>query len=372
MELIETLEETSCQDLAKEILDKISARVDVDLYAMITAEEAPGPDVVMAFKQHIVRDALSQFRKAEQANPAEDFGLMEMTDEALVLSVTKAEAEPNWMFNPQDLPIIKNYKGDRVLTYLKTLTKRFEQMTESGSPGKLAISLIAGGLVSLGARAGYGTWVAWRGGEAIRAAAITGIRSVGMGTVIGIAAVALAMLLFWLIFDNPKNVLGVVVNETEKDLIVKNYKKPKEEIYMESGKIKNFMQDQESLSSPEVQIKGGYIDTDDPKESFYFGGVYFAEKKAGFYGAEGLFVLRPREGGARIAVMFACPYSANNGINMKVLKDSDTKLQAVYAELYESRKVNYTYDKNGIKLQSRINDKRGGNVGNIAFIKLPA
>lgn len=367
MELIKKLENKSGHELAKEILENISNRVGIDLYALLTTDETPTPESILDFKKHIVQDAVLQFRKNTKDNNEEDFGVDDLDDDALVNMALSPDAEPNWMINPEVLAIIKSYTGEAVLTYLKTLTKRFEQITTSTSPGMVAVTLLSGGLVALGAQAGYGAWVNRALG--MRAAAIAGVRSVGMATVVSIAAVTLAMFILWLIFDNQKNVLGLVINESDNDLIVRNYGMITQEIYMESGSMKNFMIDQESLGSPKVQIKGGYTDPDDPAESFHFGGIYFADKKVGFYGAEGVFVLTPRKGGERIAIMFASPYHADNGTNMKILNPSETELKKVYKDLYGSRKVNYSHRSGRISLQSHINSNRGGNVGNIAVIK---
>ncbi|WP_103864393.1 hypothetical protein [Aquimarina sp. I32.4] len=292
MKLIEELEEISPHGLAKDILNDISYRVGIDLYALITAETSPNFNKLQEFKRHIVKDALIEFRTNKLNFLDADFGPDKRNDISLIETLVTAKTEPNWMFNPRDLPSIKNYQGKEVTRYLMRLTRCFEQMTQSISIDVFADKLLSGGLVALGAKAGHFTWQEWKNGYSVKHAMVTSIRRVGMSVIIAIAAIALATLVVWLVFIHRKNILQIVINESNKDLMLKNYNKEREEIFINSETIKNLIKGQEAVGATRLQIKGGYAGGAS-SNSFYYGGVCSVDKKSNDYETEGICILTP-------------------------------------------------------------------------------
>ena len=60
---------------------------------------------------------------------------------------------------------------------------------------------------------------------------------------------------------------------------------------MYSGIMRHFMNDRESESMPYIQIKCGLKSKNNGRVDLFFGGMFFAEKKFGLYGTEGIFLL---------------------------------------------------------------------------------
>lgn len=371
LEEIEEIANLSNQELGANIVANISKSIGVDFSIYIT-EKGMNDKSFLEFRQNLVDGLVTKFYKESKDLNDEESGLD--IDEELIknkLNSSDIESEPNWLFNPADLKIIEKYKGAEISTYIRTLSKRFEQMTEEVSVSNIAIQLIKSGLLALCASAATQVIKAKIIGWGLKRSVIAGVKSMGAGTIALAIGKMLADFIYWLLVENPKNMFGLIINKSENDLIVKNYGDNSQKIWMNSGTMNLFMEDQENLGSPKVQIQGGYIDEDDISESFYSGGIYFADKKFGGYGAEGIFYLSDIQQKINVAVMFACPYHADNGVAMSLV-DKSQNLEEEYDRLYKNRKVNFfSEEKDRIKLQSRVNSSTGGNAFNIGIIELP-
>lgn len=366
------LEAVDGREMALGIIDSFKTKYGVDLHEIISDSSLSTNEKIRKSQHGLLKAVLGRLGQDDRYRKEEH---TESVDGFLYALAADVEVEPNVSFVPQDLPIILSYEGADVLTYLKTLTKRFELMTESTSSAQFAIELVASGLIGLGVPAGYAAIKAYRAGKTIKESALAGVKGIGLKTAIAIALVILVILVIFFILENPKKFFGMVINQTPFNLIVENWEKGvggKQEgnLYMDHGTIKNFMQDQESLSSPQYQIKGGSF-LDSPDDKLVFGGFYFADKRVGVYGTGGVMIFTsPDNSTLEVAHMFTCPYSVDNGTNMAVIADGPVKsIKTLYKGMYDTRDVNVAVTEGNYELQSRINDARGGIVGCIASIK---
>jgi len=369
---IEEISSLSNRELGESIVASISKNIGIDLSVYIT-KTGIEDESFLEFRRKLVEGLVFKFHE-ESKDLAED-ELGPRIDQELLeqkLNSSDIESEPNWLFNPADLKIIQEYKGDEISTYIRTLSKRFEQMTEDASASKIATQLISSGLLSLSVAAGIQVIKGKIIGFTLKRAVIAGVKSMGVGSIVVTVGIMLVKFLWWLLADNPKNMFGLIINKSEDDLIVENYGDDTQKIWMNAGTMNLFMQDQETLASEKIQIQAGYIDEEDISDSCYYGGIYFADKKFGGYGAEGIFYLKTKKRKTNVAVMFACPYHADNGVAMSVV-DENRSLKDEFNKLYKDRKVNfYSEETHGIKLQSRVNSYKGGCASNIGIIELPS
>lgn len=285
------------------------------------------------------------------------------------------ELEPNISYTEHNANIIRDYTGQQVKDYLFTLTKRFEGMANAKTPGQLAIEIVSGGLVSVGVAMAVGTIKAWRAGAALLAAVRTGITSVGMKTAVGVVVFVLAALLLYLLLDNPKKILGLIINNTDQNWVVKNWRNGvggnnDGDLFMQHGHMENFPEDHETgdLDSPLVQLRQRFFFGPNDPENTVFGGIYFADRNFGFRGSEGVMLLSSGSTTKIIAHQFAVPYVNDNGTNMRVLQTRPESLPDLFREMYDGRKVRVDVTESGFRLTSTVNDPRGGVVGLIATI----
>lgn len=296
----------------------------------------------------------------------EDLALARLLD-------TEVDIEPNISFTTPDAAIVMDYRGDDVRQYVYTLTKRFENAQNAKTPGQLAIELTAGGLVSVGVPMAIATARALRDGATLLAAIRAGITSIGLKTAIGAVVVVLVGFLLYLFLENPKKILGIVLNGTDKHLVVNNWQKGVDgatgsDLFMAYGHMASFMKDNESgLASPEVQIRAKIEFGPSDPDNLIFGGIYFADRNIGLHGAEGTAIFTSSDKQLRFGHLFACPYFEDNGAYIAISQQGQSGEQ-FYNEFYGKRTVSLDHREQGYRLRSNVNDARGGVVACIASI----
>lgn len=309
--------------------------------------------------------------RAEWASPA---GINE--DEAVerLLAEAEVDIEPNIAYQQTTFRQLRDLQGVDVKDYLYSLTKRFENASKATSAGMMALEITGGAALSVGIPMAIGTIRALRAGQTLLAAVRSGITSIGLKTAVATIVIVLVGFLLWLIFENPKQCLGMVLNDTDYDLVVKDWKagadntNPNSALYMNHGSMKSFMQDYlDGDLTKKIQIKKrAFFGPDDPDNAVY-AGIYFGDKNAGFYGAEGLMVFTGTEGSLQIGHLFAVPYSNDNGTNMAFLTGKPD-MKSTFQSLYDSRQVRAERSGGGYAMTSTMDNARGGTVGCIATI----
>lgn len=375
MQLIDKeLLDLSPREFAIQIIESLKRDVGVDLRPILESDLSHH-DIKKRAANVLLQALVSKSNDEGYSEEWQDTGqtVSDGIGSAAELLGTDAELEPNFSIIPSDLPTILKYRDGEVKDYVYTLTKRFENAAKGKTAGQAAIEIVAGGVIGVGLPAAKIAIATYRaGGATILQAAKAGITGIGLKTAIGVIVIALVGLLYFLLFENPKKVLGIVINDTQETFVVKDWRDGTDgtdsgDLYMEHGEMKSFMEDhEEGLSSPKIQVRQRVFFGEGDEENFSFAGIYFADRNIGLRGAEGIMVFTTSTKHSRIAHMFACPYVNDNGANMDVLNTGSAKDN--FRRLYDGRSTFMSFTKDGYALQSAVNDPRGGIVACIAYV----
>ena len=373
MELTYEYSHLSPKQFAEQIIDRLNTTFGVDLKSIFENDTLSNEQKVRKARVLLLEGILNEFDYSVSdvdLTSASDFD----EDAFLTLLSEGADIEPNFSLLEKDAQYLMSLTGDDIKTYLFNLTKRFENMATARTPGQLAIELVAGGLLSVGVPAAINTIKALKAGSTVLNAVRAGIMGIGMKTAIAAVVIALATLLLFLFLDNPKKILGMVINDTDSNLIVKDWKKgvngnKNGDLFMAHGHMADFMEDNENgLGSPAIQIRSKINFGAGDKENVVFAGIYFANRNFGLRGAEGVMIFSSKTSALRFAHMFAVPYVNDNGTNMKLITQDVKDIETLYRELYNSKGVCVEVSEGGYRLRSCVNHARGGVVACIASI----
>ncbi|WP_020209560.1 hypothetical protein [Gilvimarinus chinensis] len=357
------------KDVCLDIVSRLDQHWNVDLAAILSNEAMSETERLKRLRAVMLEAALSHVDlfKSEAGVPLDSKDYDNLTNK--ILAEDDIELEPNVSVTRKNFDIIRGYEGQKVYDYVFTLSKRLEAMSKSTTPGQLAVETVSSSLFTVGTAWGKLTWNAWRGGETLLQATRTGITSLGMKTAITVIIIVLAAVLLYLFLQNPKKILGVIYNDTDDMLEVKNWASKSGNLHMEHGEMKNFMSDYATgdLDSPKVQIRSrnsfspGSPDPDD----VIWGGLYFADRNFGLRGSEGVMVFSSTTSPLMIAHQFAVPYVNDNGTYMQVLDNQPADLSRLFREMYDKRQTRFDQTSSGLRMTSTVNDARGGVVAAI-------
>lgn len=369
MQLIDHGDTTSRQ-VALEIIDRLDTHWNLDLRTIISNEALSVNDRLKRLRARMLEAALTGIDEHHA-----DLGIEASAGsyDALIQSVLRGEeveVEPNVSVTEYNYNIICGYQGKAVYDYVFTLSKRLESMSKAQTPGQLAIETTLSGLFTVGTAWAKLTWNAWRGGQTLLQATRTGITTLGIKTAVAVVIIVLAAILLYLFLENPKKILGLVYNNTDDMLVVKNWNQRGGDLYMEHGEMVNFMADHENgdLDSPMVQIRSRYYFGPNDPDNVIFGGLYFADRNFGLRGSEGVMIFSSKTSDLRVAHQFAVPYVNDNGSNMRKIGPGSVNMEQLFRDMYNGRKTRVDVTEGGYRLLSTVNDPRGGVVGLIAAI----
>ena len=290
------------------------------------------------------------------------------------VGVEEISSEPLLALAEGDVEVIKSYRGEDLKNYLFTLTKRFENMVNAKTTGQLVAGLISGGVLAIGASFTEITVKALREGMALASAIRAGIQGIGIRLAFTLVAVVFAVLVLYLFLNNPKKVLGLVINQTAEDFVVRDFQKAGGRSLRECRRGAQLHGGQRGWPGlSKVQLKRRRNFGPGNKDNAVFAGIYFIDKKVGIFGAEGMALFSSTSSDLRFAHLFGSPYNRDNGTNMAFVPGMDkVDLKKLFDDLYGSRKVRVVVEKDGYELAAAVNDARGGVVGCIASISKAA
>ncbi|MEV6850365.1 hypothetical protein [Actinoplanes sp. NPDC051411] len=364
-------------EFALGICANLRETLGVDVLPILTSPAVPEPERIRRAAGLLLEGILDRADR-EQLN---DF-LSDPTDPAENPTIAwllglpavpgAIEPEPNMAISEKDALTLQGYEGQKVYDYVFTLTKRFELMATSTTVGQLVAQMAAGAVISVGVPMAVGVIKALRAGSKLLAAMKLGITGIGMKTAITAVVVVLAALLFYLLYENPKKILGVVINNTDENFAVARWDQAGGNLHMEHGEMVNFMQDNsDGLDSPTLQLKQRVSFGPGDPDNIVFAGFYFADRNIGFRGAEGVAVFTSTTSSLSWAHMFAVPYTSDNGTNARWLDTPPDDLSKLYRDMYDSRKTRVDFTSNSFRFVSTVNNARGGVVACIAAINGP-
>lgn len=372
--------EVSPREFALDVCAGLRIELGVDLVPILTATSLSGPArrkaACLALAEAIIDRAHRQGYQDfldDPTDPVENpetaglLGLGQPADEI--------DTEPNFVVSQHNARILAGYQGSTLRDYVFTLTKRFENMANASSIGVLVAEMASAAVISVSVPAAVATVKALRAKQTLLAAMRTGITSIGMKTAIAAVAAVLVALLLYLLFENPKKILGFVFNDTDDNFVVDKWRYAEGDLHMEHGEMVTFMEDHSTgdLDSPKIQLKARDFYGDGDGDNVVYAGVYFADRNIGFRGAEGVMVFSSTSSNLMFAHQFAVPYTNDNGTNIRLLNGGrPADLSKLYRAMYDARRVRYDYTESGYRLTSTVDDARGGVVACITSIGVAA
>jgi hypothetical protein len=288
---------------------------------------------------------------------------------------------PNVAVTEYNYNVLKKFRGREVHDYVKRVTNGLALLNEGMSAAEAAATIIGSGIASFATAMIVGTAKALIAKKAFRAAVTAGVKAMGkMSVVVGVALVIITELLLYLLISNKKVFLGIVYNNTPLSLVVHDWRKGVDgadngDLFMNTGSMNAFMETNmnEKLDSPLIQVMEK-LDVDDPEENLVSGGIFCAEKNFGLFGTEGAMVLSPYTKDnsktlPRFALVFACPYNLDNGVNVQVdTQGGITSAKAYFDRLYKDRGQYKSATGTGYTFAASCADPRGGEAAGIATL----
>jgi hypothetical protein len=290
---------------------------------------------------------------------------------------------PNLAVTEYNYNVLKGFRGGQVHDYVKRVTNGLALLKESMTPGEAAATIIGSGIASFATAMIVGTVKALIAKQAFRAAVVTGVKAMGkMSVVVGVALVILVELLLYLMINNKKVFLGMVFNNTGLSLVVRDWRQGVDganngDLFMNTGSMNTFMETNmnEKLDSPLVQVMEKF-DVGDPENNIISGGIFSAEKNFGLFGTEGALVLSKYSKDSqptlpRFALVFACPYTLDNGVNVQIdIQGNITSAKTYFDQLYSSRMQYKEAKGTGYTFTASCSGASGGEAAGIATLNV--
>lgn len=277
-----------------------------------------------------------------------------------------------------NLQVLSGYTGNEIHDYVKRVTNGLSLIHEGQTAGEVALEILRSGLGSFSIAMIAGTAKALLAGQSLRVAVTLGVRAMGsISVVVGVAAFLVSELLLYLLQTNKKVFLGMVFNNTDLNLQVKDWPLGVEgdasgDLYMESGRMVAFMEthENEQLESPLVQVPARFIIAKDDPDNLVMGGIFAAEKKFGFVGTDGIMALTDlHNADPRFFLLFACPYSRDNGVNVAIDATGSRTPKEAFDGLFDERGLDRTASSGIYSFQARCNSESGGEAAGIAILQ---
>lgn len=298
-----------------------------------------------------------------------------------VFGSSTTNVTPNIAVTEHNYKIIRGYRGNDVRDYVKRTTNGLSLLKETMTPGEAAATILGSGIASFAAAMIIGTVKALIAKQTLRAAVVAGVKAMGnMKVVVGAAAVIIVELLIYLLVHNQKVFLGIVFNNTPLSLVVRDWRKGVDgadngDLFMGTGSMNTFMETHKTpdLDSPLVEVMEKF-DVGTVEDNIIAGGIFCAEKNFGLFGTEGAMVLSnyTKESTPtlpRFALVFACPYTLDNGVNVKIDTTGNIiSAKSYFKNLYDSRGQHKEAKGPGYAFGASCADPRGGEAAGIATL----
>jgi hypothetical protein len=329
------------------------------------------------------RESITEFRRriVDGVNAYQHFETEEGSE---LKALGDTEYEPNVFISRKNALIVRGYRGQQIVDWVMVVRKNLDAMGAAQSTAQFVAQTLGGTLIAVGVPVAIKVATEMYGGAALKAALMTAVKGVGLKSAIIAVALALAAILYWLLWGVEQKILGVVINDTDTDYYVPDWRKSVDgyyggNLYMEHGTTENFMVANltGSLDSPEIQLKSRFADENDDL-TMVAAGLYFADRKGGFRGAEGIYVFIPYpDHGSDLgfAYQFAIPYTKDNRNNIDPYRDGriddKDKIARLFRTLYDAAKVNVDKTDGSFNMQSNLSDARGGRICGITMVSTP-
>lgn len=362
------------REFARAVLARIEANTGIRLQELLESDLSPDE------RQKQIRALIIGWVEANCAaeTPGGGWALAGKKIDAnkVIFGADGTNIVPDVALTEQRYRMVQGLHGHQIDNFLKGVTDGLSLLNPSMTPGEAAATIATTGLASFGVAMIWGTFSALVAGEAFMAALAAGVVAMGSMTVVVGAAVAIVaeLLLFFLVL-NKKVFLGMVFNNTDVGMVVRDWRAGvggdrRGDLFMNTGSMTTFMETHENqnLDSPLVQVGPRLFVKEGDPDNLVCAGIFCAQKNIGFYGTEGVMLLSPLHfSGLMYAFLFACPYTLDNGVN--VLIGGPLPAYGAFEMLYDSRGLErHANGPDGSMITARVGDTRGGEACGFAMI----
>lgn len=294
---------------------------------------------------------------------------------------------PNLVMLQSEANRLSALRGNDVKKYVYGLNDMFEKLSKVKTDDEFAEILLDHGLTAITEEMGYQVFMALKTGvaETLQMAIAIAIATIPEEVILAIAIALVVIIAFLLIFMSTKQMLGLVINDTNVNYVVPGWRTSmngyKEgQLYMAHGQMRSFPEDKSPTlaGNPTLQIGARFFDAPGSEKNMVSAGLYYGSKNFGTNGTEGLIVLSAIQGesGPVIAHEFNCPYSHDNGADIKQLvsiPNGKKEMKKVYDDM-NSRPLNTSttieYAGRSYAIGTSVSAPRGGSPALIAYIGL--
>jgi hypothetical protein len=353
-------------------LEALESRFGIELQSLFDETKYSYRDSIAEFQRRVVRGV----------NAHTGFAQEEGIDIQAVADPT--EVEPNIFISRHNSLVVRNYTGNAVFDYVMVIRKNLDAMGSAASTAQFVAQTLGGTIIAVGVPVAIKVAAELIAKKALKDALMVAIKGVGLKSAIVAVVLAIAGIIYWLVWGVEQKILGAIINDTDTDYIVPDWRRSVDgygggNLYMEHGTTENFMLANltGSIDSPEVQLKSRFVDEND-ENTMVAVGLFFADRKAGFRGAEGIYVFTPMPGHGSdpgFAYQFAIPYVNDNRANIEVYAggkiDDKNVIAKMFRDLYNAAKVNVEKQVGDFSMKSHLNDSRGGRICGLTCVSTP-
>jgi hypothetical protein len=355
-------------DFAISIVERLEENMGIQLLNIF--EESDDSKII----RKKVRSSIRQWVKENIDNEKDQNEwpeVLDITELDCYLENSDINPIPPISVTAKNLVVIQGYRGREIHDYVKGVVNGLSLLKDGQTPGQMAGIILGSGVTSFAVAMIGGTAKALYKGEKILDAIKYGVSKMGSPVLIaGVAAIIVTELLLYLA-SVQKTFLGIVFNNTKLNLVVHGWREKKYDMYMNTGSMSGFMEthENEDLNSPIVQIPAKCSDSKNESETLVLGGIFVAQKNFGFYGTDGAMAFSaPSKTNARFFLMFACPYSRDNGVNVLVDVGAPQEPKKIFGSLFDNRGVDKSSTAGGYRFVAHCSDKRGPEAAGIAVL----
>lgn len=357
-----------------ELITRMEANMGIQIRDLFESDKSP-QEIRSEMHDRIVRYVQDRLDKEQPSDEWPHAGKERDARKALGLS-SSINVVPNVSLLESNYKLAKNYEGQELNDFVRRISNGLSLIQEGQTAGQVAGEIIGSGLAAFALAMIIGTVKALRAGKAFRPALVLGVRAMGaVSVVVGVAALIITEILLYLLVYNKKQFLGLVMNNTDLNLVVDDWRDgtggaDKGDLFVNTGSVSSFMEQHETeqFDSPLIQIGARQIIAPDDPDNIILGGFFFGEKNTGFHGTDGAMVFHGRQQAQpRFGLLFACPYFRDNGVNVTV--DTYTRsAKDVFEALFESRDLYKTVTNAGFTFSARTAWKTGGQTMGLASL----
>lgn len=264
---------------------------------------------------------------------------------------------------------VQNLKGDDIKKYILKTVDNLKMAERQTSPGALAMQVYSSGITAIGTTWGAATLSAYMMGGRGLAAIIQGLTIATVATVISeiIVVLLLVFIPFLILMEKKAEIMGLLINRSSSDLKIKD-------MYLAHGKMVSLssVEDKHNLKNKIFCPASARFDTGNYSfEYAYAGFIYASKRDYALIGVEGAIQFQLINSANPCIKEFNLGFSvplASGHNKCGISCNSYNNAQEYFEKEYNNFTDESSTSSNNMKLATRINSKKGGEVYMISTI----